>query len=146
MFIYSIAVYRAIPSFMGWPVEGKIKEESIVLNIRIKEPDPIKKYSGNIFLWVDSNIEKNSFQLIDFIVNPLSYTSETDPKAYKLPYSKELHKKISKMMKQKKGNPNSVLTVKGVLVKAQRKRGTANINDDQLKFKILNPRELLRKD
>jgi hypothetical protein len=83
---YGLVLYYSVPNLMGWPISQSIPDNSQVLAIRIKEPDPKHNDAGAIYFWV--NIKpgsKSPEQTVKALLNPknvFSYTSKTQPRAY----------------------------------------------------------------
>ena len=75
---YGLALYYSVPNLMGWPVSQSIPENSQVLAIRIKEPDPNLNDPGAIYFWV--NIEpglKSPEQTLAAVINPKTLSTMT---------------------------------------------------------------------
>lgn len=138
---YGLALYYTVPNLMGWPISEVIPDNSQVLAIRIKEPNPQHNDPGAIYFWV--NIEpssKNAQQTLVAQLNPksvFSYNSKTQPRAYQLPYSRKMHKAIVEAQRQAQGMPGAQMRTK----KGGPKRG--NTGNDQSKaameLEIINP-------
>lgn len=140
---YGLALYYATPNFMGWPTIQSIPDGSRVLSVRIQEPD--KNSSGAIYFWLNVRPVKRTITLAE-ILDPRKiflYYSEVEPRAYKLPYSRELHKRIMKASGKKSKTPGGLMVIKRKGRKGKGKKGL--YPDDQLKFKIINPITLLPK-
>jgi len=127
---YSIVLWVGINSLLGYPSESMIPENSIVKSIHINEPRG--GYSGSMCFWM---------------ILPEKYGKpDAEPKAYKMPYDKELHKQLMKSSGQK----NSLIVWS--LLKGKRRgilrkiTGDKNIPSKEGEFKVLNPSELLTKD
>lgn len=143
---FGVVMWLTSQSFFGWPSTEIISpEQSRILSIRIKEPDPKINFPGAIYLWLElkPEIETQEY-LLNGLFSPLLYFSNTDPRSFRIPYTRELHKKINQLLKQQKGMAGSFLTAKGKKGKAK-KQGT-QIKDDQIEFKIINPVEILSKE
>ena len=52
---YGLVLYYSVPNLMGWPISQSIPDNSQVLDIRIKEPDPKHNDPGAIYFWVNIN-------------------------------------------------------------------------------------------
>jgi hypothetical protein len=142
---YSLVLYYTIPNLMGWPTSEAIPENSQILAFRIKEPNPKHNDPGAIYFWLNtkpSSNEPNSSPAA--WLNPkrvFSYNSATDPRAYQLPYSREMHKKIIESQRKARGVPGAQVRIK--------KKGQGNPSQEEskapLEFEILNPVKLLPK-
>lgn len=138
---YGLVLYYTLPNLMGWPVSQTIPEKSQILAVRIIEPDPKYNDPGAIYLWVDIKpSSKRPKQTLKAQLNPksvFSYKDKTRPRAYQLPYSRQLHKAIVEAQRKAAGVPGAQVTTK----KGNSKRGPGN-NDEskaKLEFEIINP-------
>ena len=138
---YGLVLYYAVPNLMGWPISQSIPEDSHVLSIRIKEPDPKHNDPGAIYFWVNIKPEsKSPEQTVKALFNPqilFSYNGKTQPRAYQLPYSRELHKAIVEAQRRAQGVPDAQLKTK----KAKPKQGNTGNDESKapLELKIINP-------
>jgi hypothetical protein len=126
---YGLVLYYSVPNLMGWPISQSIPDNSQVLAIRIKEPDPKHNDPGAIYFWV--NIKpgsKSPEKTVKALLNPksvFSYNSKTQPRAYQLPYSREMHKAIVEAQRKAQGVPGAQFKTK----KGKPKRG--NLGSDE---------------
>ena len=138
---YGLALYYSVPNLMGWPISQSIPDNSHVLAIRIKEPDPKQNDPGAIYFWVNIKPDsKSPVQTVKALLNPKSvfrYTSRTQPRAYQLPYSREMHKAIVEAQRKAQGVPGGQLRTK----KAKSKRGNPGneVIKAKLQLEIINP-------
>lgn len=165
---YGLALFYAVPRFMGWPTGQSVPGKSEVLAIRIQEPRKDKKESsGAIYVWLggirptDGLVER----MLDALnpQNAFSYYGEREPRAYKLPYTLGLHEKVNEAMKQKSGTPGTYLTLEnkkamkveeGQIPLGDEDRieggddgeGYGEHRDDQLVFDVVVPFTNLRKE
>jgi len=140
---YSLVMFYTPPRLMGWPTYQALPDESNIISAIIKEPKGDDK--GSIYLLVIST-DDDKKSLIQQI-NPkhiFDYSNKNTPRIYRIPYSKEFHKKWAKA---KRG------AGRGGIIKLQREKpqkkksgGNSRSLKDKFKFKILNPMELLKKD
>ena len=144
---YGLVLYYTAPNLMGWPIPQPIPENSQVLAIRIKEPNPKHNDPGAIYFWV--NIKPNSKSLEQTPANRLhpksifSYNSKTQPRAYQLPYSRKMHKAIVEAQRKAEGVPGAQLRTK----KGESKQENTG-NDEskaKLELEIINPVKFLPK-
>ena len=138
---YGLVLYYSVPNLMGWPISQSIPDNSQVLAIRIKEPDPKQNDPGAIYFWVNIKPDsKSPEQTVKALLNPksvFSYNSRTQPRAYQLPYSREMHKAIVEAQRKAQGVPGAQLKTK----KGKSKRGNPG-NDTskaKLELEIINP-------
>ena len=137
---YGVAVYYFPGSLMGWPrCVNNLPDDSLIMSHKVVEPSAID--SGGMYFWLMEDIKKIPLRL-----NPAEVFTRIDrmtPRAYRIPYDRELHKKLE-MAKKKKGR-------RGLMIwKREQAPGTA-INSERReergRFKIINPVDLLpRKD
>jgi hypothetical protein len=138
---YGLVLYYSVPNLMGWPISQTIPDNSHVLAIRIKEPDPTQNDPGAIYFWV--NIKPDSKKpepTLKAQLNPksvFSYNSKTQPRAYQLPYSRKLHKAIVEAQRKAEGVPGAQLKAK----KGKPKRGNTGNDESKapLELEIINP-------
>jgi hypothetical protein len=69
----------------GWPAKQALPEKFMLLAAVFDEPDPTKNTAGNLFVWVNA-IENGK--------------PTGDPRAYRLPYQKDLHGLLAEAMKK----------------------------------------------
>ena len=74
-----------------------------------------------------------------------TYRGQGEPRIYKVPYSKELHKKLLEAEKQKRGRSGSQIKTKSKGKKKQ--KGTVGDGESKSKemFRITNPIDLMPK-
>ncbi len=83
---FGLAVWASIASYKGWPTRDALPTKSVVYWTIVREPNPARNDPGAIFLWA------TSLDAVGRTRNPLTYASPGDePRAYRLPYSRELH-------------------------------------------------------
>ena len=141
---YGLVLYYSVPNLMGWPISQSIPDNSQVLAIRIKEPDPKHNDPGAIYFWV--NIKpgsKSPEQTLKAQLNPksvFSYNSKTQPRAYQLPYSRKMHKAIVEAQRKAQGVPGAQLRTKRAK-KGKSKRGNTGNDASKAKLElvIINP-------
>jgi hypothetical protein len=142
---YSLVLYYTIPNLMGWPTSEAIPENSQILAIRIKEPNPKLDDPGAIYFWLNTKPSSKEQNLSPAAwLNPkrvFSYNSASHPRAYQLPYSREMHKKIIENQKKAQGVPGAQVRIK------KKGRGIPGQEESKapLEFEILNPIKLLPK-
>ncbi|MEJ2100320.1 MAG: hypothetical protein P8X68_10115 [Desulfobacterales bacterium] len=144
---YGLVLYFTVPNLMGWPISQSIPDNSHILAIRIKEPNPKYNDPGAIYFWVDIKPNsKSSEQTLQALLNPksvFSYNSKSQPRAYQLPYSRKLHKAIVEAQRKAEGVPGAQLRAK----KGNSKRGPTGNDESKaaLELEIINPIQSLPK-
>ena len=147
---YGLVLYYSVPNLMGWPISQSIPDNSQLLAIRIKEPDPKHNDPGAIYFWVNTKpASKSPEQTVKALLNPknvFSYNGKTQPRAYQLPYSREMHKAIVEAQRKAQGEPGAQLKTKKAK-KGESKRGhTGNdASKAKLELVIVNPIKSLPK-
>lgn len=138
---YGLALYYSVPNLMGWPVSQSIPDNSQVLAIRIKEPNPKLDDPGAIYFWVDIEPgSKRSEQTLAALFNPesvFSYESKRQPRAYQLPYSRKMHKAIVEARRKAQGVPGAQIRTR----KGRFNRGSSGKEESKatLELEIVNP-------
>lgn len=142
---YGFVVYFTIPQIMGWPTEKNLPPNSHIVSVKIVEPTGDNK--GDMFFWISQKPDhkKEAMNLL----RPdkfLLYTGSIQPRSYRIPYDRELHKKLLESKKQQKKQRGSSLMTgkKGIIV-----RGEESVENDSLTekpFQILNPFTFLTKE
>ena len=112
----------------------------------VKIQEPTQDNNGGIYLWVDAG----NWQETEFYntFNPqylLMYTSDRKPRAYVIPYTREMHKKIANAMRKKKGTKGGIMVVDGKK-KGKMGNGESMYRTEPVNFKILNPADLMPKE
>lgn len=82
-------LFSQIPdTYRGWPTVDRPAVTSTYIGGIVEEPDPVAHTAGVIYIWVIPAKGGSSD-------HGLGYKSHTgEPRSYKLPYSRELHKEI----------------------------------------------------
>jgi len=140
---FSISFFYVLPDLKGWPAEISIPEKSRIIWLTIVEPDNTNP--GAFYFWCD--IKPDNQQSAVNLLNPykrFTYTGRLEPRAYKLPYDRELHKKILEAQKQQKQIGGSWIEI--LSHKKGKKRGKGGNITDEIDFKIINPIEFFPKD
>jgi hypothetical protein len=137
---FAIPVYYLIPNLAGWPTGQEMQDGSRVMAIRIVEPkgsDP-----GAFYFWCNilPDLESDVINLLD-PAKLFAYTGSAKPRAYQLPYDREMHKRILEAQKEKKKAGGSFM-----VVSRGKKKPDGKGQQDKVGFKIINPIEILTKD
>lgn len=75
---FTFLLWDALDSFSGWPAEAQPPERALLLASSVDEPDAV-------YLWLVPPVRPG----------PLEYRpDDAEPRAYKLPYSRELHEQV----------------------------------------------------
>lgn len=137
---YSIALYAAPGQIAGHPkMVDEIPDGVWILSGRIVEPKGIDP--GGIYFWVYD--KKNIEEVTKLTTNPFEAFKQLNrkaPRAYGIPYDKELHKKYTKALKKQKGKGGILSYKRG---KKGKEGGIGGIGYKPGTFKIFNPSSLL---
>ena len=142
---YSLVLYHTPGKFMGWPSEGSIPKNSIVRSIIINEPKG--KDQGGIYLWLSDMDKEKEEAKID--VNPKTvfvYNDKKTPRAYKLPYTRKMHKKLLNAQKEAEAQKGIMKIEKQQMKEIVDSKGQEEKRDEEaVSIEILNPQKLLTK-
>lgn len=141
---YGFVVYFTIPQIMGWPTGKDLPANSKIISVRIIEPSTDNK-EGAMYFWMSQKPDHKLDALN--LLRPdkfLIYTGNIQPRSYKIPYDRELHKKLLEAQKKQQSQRGSTLMTgeKGV----KTKEGGEGRSPTENPFKILNPFTFLNKD
>ena len=147
---FSVTLYYSFHNFMGWPTEETINSKySQLIWFQIKEPSKITNHPGAIYLWVRelSSKEKLEGLTLNQLSNPMTwftYPDESVPRAYKIPYSKKKHRELRKAAEGRKTGVRTYVEVK----KKKKRSGRPGQQevDDEIRFKLINPKDILPKE
>lgn len=102
-FVIAVALYFclsvgvSIRGFKGWPTDEPLPDEFHVHWVVIQEPDRKTGFGGAIFAWVHPLKErKKPSGWTDYLV--LLRGNSSEPRAYKLPYTRKLHEKAQEAL------------------------------------------------
>lgn len=139
---YGLVLYYTVPNLMGWPTSDSIPDNSHVVAVSVKEPNPRYNETGAIYFWVSTKSETGETSLTSLErLNPkkvFSYESPTDPRAYKLPYSREMHKAIVEAQRRSEEMQGSLMRIKKRGSQGDRS-GSMEDSLAALEFEIVNP-------
>ena len=147
---FSITLYYSFHNFMGWPTEETISTQySQVIWFQIKEPSKVSNHPGAIYLWVReiSESEKIEGLTLKQLSDPMvwfTYPDETVPRAYKIPYTKEAHKKLREAAEGRKTGVRTYVEVEKKKLRPDR-LGQQKV-EDMIKFKLISPQDIIPKD
>ena len=75
----------AFQGMLGWPAPNTPPEKFVLLAVVVEEPDKEKKQKGALYVWVNALRDNKPVQ---------------EPRAYKLPYARDLHALLGEAMKK----------------------------------------------
>ena len=146
---FSVTLYYSFHNFMGWPSEETISTQySQLIWFQIKEPSKVSNHPGAIYLWVReiSTSEKIEGLTLKQLSDPMiwfTYPDETVPRAYKISYTKEAHKKLREGAEGRKTGIRAY-----VKINKENMQGGVGYEEvkDGITFKLINPQDIIRKD
>jgi len=150
---YGIALYYTPSNLMGWPTPidsaADLPPDAFVTAVQIKEPNKLTGDKGNIFITVIKAASDGGLN-VKLSLNPkdaFTYNGNGEPRTFKLPYSKQLHKKILAAQKAQNAAKGSKIKT-NKKTKGKKKKGTPGEDDskDKATFRIVNPITLMPKD
>ena len=147
---FSVTLYYSFHNFMGWPTEETINtQHSQLIWFQIKEPSKVSNYPGAIYLWVREIPESEKIEGLTLrqLSDPMVwfiYPDETAPRAYKIPYSKERHKKLREAAEGRKTGVRTYVEMKKKKI-LPGKPGDQEV-DDEIRFNLINPQDILPKE
>jgi hypothetical protein len=134
---YGIALYALPGHFMGFPkVTNTLPDKAWVLAHKVVEPSGMDK--GGMYFWIIETKVENGSKL-----NPLTFFQIIDsrpPRAYVLPYNKEMNKQLQEAAKGQKGKDGSP---NGKMMRFKSAGDDSGDKEKQGKFEIINPVDLL---
>lgn len=81
---FYFVTYRSLTGMLGWPTRAELPERFLLLASSISEPDKTRGSDGSVHIWATS---------LD------SGRPAAEPRAYALPYSRELHAQLEEANK-----------------------------------------------
>jgi hypothetical protein len=75
----------AFQSMLGWPAPNTPPEKFVLLAVVVEEPDKERRQKGALYVWVNALRDNKPVQ---------------EPRAYKLPYARDLHALLGEAMKK----------------------------------------------
>ncbi len=77
--------YLSLESFLGWPARASLPQKFMMLSGSIDEPDEETGSQGAIYIWA---VSLDDDRLAD------------DPRAYRVPYSRQSHEQVGAALRQ----------------------------------------------
>jgi len=96
---YVLIVYFSQSNIMGWPVKKDLPANAKIISVRVIEPND--NHEGGMWFWLNEkpHFEEDLFNMVQ--PNKMfTYTGGVQPRSYKIPYDRELHKKLFEKQKQ----------------------------------------------
>lgn len=133
---YSLTLFYIPGKLMGWPTSSPIPDNSRVLSMMFREP--FKGRPGSIYILAVSYVEVNESNISE-VLNPkhvFGYSEKNVPRFYRLPYKRELHKRLQEGEKQAKKKGGFLRIGKGKKIRKNDSWST----DEEIKIEIVNPK------
>ncbi|MBL27216.1 MAG: hypothetical protein CMM50_06665 [Rhodospirillaceae bacterium] len=89
--------YHTFADVVGWPTEAKLPDRFELIAATVEEPDKRSHSLGAIYLWVvrlPGEGPVSEFDLYDPMAFSTAFDPREMPRAYRVPYSRELHKRV----------------------------------------------------
>ena len=147
---FSVTLYYSFHNFMGWPTEETINtQHSQLIWFQIKEPSKVSNYPGAIYLWLREIPESEKIEGLTLrqLSDPMVwfiYPDEAAPRAYKIPYTKKRHKKLREAAEGRKTGVRTYVETKKKKLHPG-KPGDKDV-DDEIRFNLVNPQDILPKE
>ncbi len=98
---FSFLMWYSLSTLSGWATETPMPLKSMIHWIVVQEPSKFLKNEGAIFIWAtevdtENNVAKKETGF--FTKSITSRKNEYEPRAYRLPYSEDLHQSAAKAM------------------------------------------------
>lgn len=108
-----VATWLSLNSYKGWPTSSEPTCPLVFLSAEIQEPSANQGTQGHIYLWMRpfASQERSIINLFDY--KPSSY----EPRAYELPYSRELHQALDNIRRASEG--------KKIILECDQRQGTS---------------------
>lgn len=140
---YGLVLFYTPGKLMGWPTPQPIPDNSRVLSMMFREP--FKGRPGSIYILVISRagIGKSN---IEEVLNPkyiFGYSEKNVPRLYRLPYKRELHKRLKDGEREAKKKGGFMSISKGKKVKIKKKNNW--VFDPETIIEIVDPKTLMPK-
>jgi len=148
---FGLTLAYSVGNFMGWPSTEQIgNKKAQIVHFVVRHPSEKFNDPGAIYLWLrilQKDEQPKGFSLAQ-AVNPhrqFIYTDLRAPRAFALPYSQEMDKKLQELREEqeKKG---SVGFIEEQLEDTDGSMTRENSNSQELRIIILQPNKLLPKD
>jgi hypothetical protein len=145
---YGLALYFTPQNLMGWPTPTEfdnLPDNSIVVGIRVVETN--NKSKGAIYFWM-IQLENKEVEKLNKLHPAVAFNQimRMRPRAYEVPYTRELHKRIAEAQR-KKGDVRGAMVYRHGKGK-EKKEGSAYQGNSAPRgqLDVLNPAVILKKD
>ena len=149
---FGLTFTYSVNNFMGWPTLEELGDKKAqIIYFQIREPSKKANDEGAIFVWLRLMKVKEEPRGLNIIeaMNPriwFRYTDLRAPRSYKLPYSKEMHKKLNEMQDAKEKRGNMGFLQKKIEGKDKTDRTDQNSRSERLDVISIAPEKLIPKN
>ena len=150
---FAVTLGYSFNNFMGWPTGEEFKTNtSQLIWFQIKEPSKTHNTPGAIYVWVREMpvTEEEKPLTVKELMNPMYWftypDTDTAPRAYRLPYTKEMHKQL-RAAAEGRGEGKIAFIKKGKKGEGDKKgnqRGDQDILDG-IRIELVNPSLIIPK-
>ena len=150
---FGTTLYYSVNNFMGWPTTEYMQKNTIeILWFQVREPSKKVGDPGAIYLWVrvlPNNEEPEGFSLKNVAKYKENiwfvYMDKRAPRAFKLEYTRETHKQLEELNKQKQEKGARGYVEKDSDDKKKVAGGQVVNYKDRMNIKIINPEDIIPK-
>jgi hypothetical protein len=145
---FGVALYFMVPNLLGWPARQDVPDDSYVLAVMVNEPNHTRNDPGAIYLWINHGPGDPADQTqAGSAVDPRSIFKPEhprDPRAYKVPYSREMHEAIVEAQDQLQQTPGAMMKIQN---NGDHSNGSPEAgHETPLTLEIINPAHQMHKD
>ncbi len=90
--LLSFMIWKSLDSYLGWPTLANPPNKAILIWAVVNEPSRKLRDPGSIYLWLKPREASARVALFGYA------PSLSDPRVYKLPYSRKTHKDVVKSL------------------------------------------------
>jgi len=92
--LFSLTIFQSLQDFAGWPTKSFPPDQIEVLWIHVIEPSSVRESPGSVCIWA---LSARSFDSFWSSIFPPTTKGQTTPRAYHLPYTRDLHEKAEQL-------------------------------------------------
>ena len=124
--------WLSLDALMGWPVDDIPKGSYNIIWGDVQEPNKSRGIEGSIWVWLKNADEDADFDLFD---QEEKHNARREPRAYRLPYTREMHKQMNGIKEALKNGMRVRAKVEG----QKGKKGNQEYDEPDMKFYMLPP-------
>jgi hypothetical protein len=102
--LMGVLIWQSIDSYLGWPTGEEPPERFVLLWGVVYEPNPQTGFEGIIYVWGDPSVflDTNKTETFTFRYKDIFRykPKEGEPRAYKMPYSRDLQEGLEEAKKK----------------------------------------------